>query len=286
MNASRVGVRPSRALLLVLHVLVLLLLPAVTMAGPARKADPGNAGNPRVYPPGSRPFGLGYGEWSARWWQWAYGLPAPGHPLFDETGADCAAGQSGPVWFLGGVFNVSGSAVRDLCTVPAGKAILFPIINAEWDNVCPPSTYTDAELRQFVTDAINSVTALAADVDGVPIENLSAYRFAGPSFAVDLPPGSLFDLFCGTPPGHYSPFVPDGYYVMLTPLSPGPHTIHFTGTIAASSFTLDIVYHLNVANGNAVVTPGDPAAGATIAPTAGSDAAGHTSWGRVKSVYR
>jgi len=29
------------------------------------------------------------------------------------------------------VFNVSGSATRDLCTVPAGKALFFPILNVE-----------------------------------------------------------------------------------------------------------------------------------------------------------
>jgi hypothetical protein len=100
-------------------------------------AENGNSGNPVVHPRSSNPYGASYETWTARWWQWAYSLPVAGHPLFDESGADCAAGQSGPVWYLGGVFNVSGSAVRDLCVVPQGKSILFPIINAEWDNACP-----------------------------------------------------------------------------------------------------------------------------------------------------
>src|SRR5690349_16171961 len=63
-----------------------------------------------VVPPQAHPNGHTYGEWSEKWWQWAYSLPAAGHPLFDETGVDCGAGQSGTVWFLGGVFNVSGTA--------------------------------------------------------------------------------------------------------------------------------------------------------------------------------
>ena len=112
MNASRVRARSRRALVFVIQMLVLLLMPAIALAGGPRKVDPGNGGNPRVYPPGSRPFGLSYGEWSARWWQWAYSMPVTGHPLFDETGADCAAGQSGPV---------SSANVRTPAMSPARK---------------------------------------------------------------------------------------------------------------------------------------------------------------------
>ncbi|MCK7502716.1 MAG: hypothetical protein MZV70_00525 [Desulfobacterales bacterium] len=73
-----------------------------------------------------------YGEWSAKWWQWAYSLPVDQNPFFDENGSctNGANGPVGPVWFLTGVINVSGTAVRN-CTVPAGKALFFPIINAE-----------------------------------------------------------------------------------------------------------------------------------------------------------
>ena len=64
------------------------------------------------------------------------GLPQENHPLFDETGEDCDVGQSGKVWFLGGVINETGSASRE-CTVPTGKAIFFPILNVEWPIVDP-----------------------------------------------------------------------------------------------------------------------------------------------------
>jgi len=59
-------------------------------------------------------------------------MPIDHHPLYDT--ADCSAGQSGPVWFLGGTFTtieqspgvVVGIANRT-CTVPADKALFFPI---------------------------------------------------------------------------------------------------------------------------------------------------------------
>ena len=67
----------------------------------------------RVLPVELRAFGRSYGEWSAAWWQWAYGIPVPTNPLFDETGALCGNGQTGKVWFLAGVFNASGTAVPE-----------------------------------------------------------------------------------------------------------------------------------------------------------------------------
>jgi hypothetical protein len=47
-------------------------------------------------------------------------------------------------------------------------------------------------------------------------------------------------------PGTYFPSVDDGYYVMIKPLAPGSHTLHFHGTVAAFGFALDITYHLTV----------------------------------------
>src|SRR5438093_206116 len=91
--------------------------------------------NPGVLPINSTPYGKTYGEWSAEWWKWAYSLPVDQNPFFDETGCEHGAnGQSGPVWFLTGVVNVSGTAERG-CTVPAGKALFFPILNVECSTV-------------------------------------------------------------------------------------------------------------------------------------------------------
>jgi len=84
---------------------------------------------------------------------------------------------------------------------------------------------------------------------------------------------------CSTPAGTYSPLLPDGIFVMLAPLSSGPHTIHFTGTIGDPvNFTLDITYHLTVSPGSSL-TAAD--ASASQAGTAGDPvpATRRTSWG-------
>jgi hypothetical protein len=250
------------------------------------------SGKAHLLPAQSKPFDASLDVWGTRWWQWAYSLPATGHPLFDETGADCAAGQSGPVWFLAGIFNVSGSAVRTECVVPSGKALFFPILNAEWDNFCPPvdPPMTEAQLRATVAGVVDLATDLQCEIDGESVGSLSRYRARGPAFDIQLPDDNLWQAFgCSIAPGTYGPLVQDGYYVMITPLPPGEHTIHFHGTLAAPiNFTLDITYELTVAPGpNAVAGGGtsvDVVSGTTWA--ASGEPGLPTSWGRMKATYR
>jgi hypothetical protein len=213
----------------------------------------------KVLPPGSHPYGRTYGEWSAAWWRWAYGIPVPVNPLLDETGAQCGSGQDGPVWFLAGVFNASGTAVRDQCVVPSGKALLIPILNAECSNVEGNGSTAD-EWRACAQGLIDLADAVSADIDGVPVENVARFRVQSPRFGFALPEDNLLQLFGFTaPPGRCLPGQPpcvpygsvgDGYYVMASPLSVGTHTIHIHGEIPAFSFVLDVTYHLRVSGRN------------------------------------
>jgi hypothetical protein len=247
----------------------------------------GNLRNPAVLPPASSPYGHSYSEWSALWWQWAYSLPVTNHPLFDETGAFVGTGQSGPVWYLGGVFNVSGTATRNV-TIPAGTALFFPIINVEWDNICPPSDppLSLAELQAFARQAMDGATNLACELDGVSIQNLSSYRFTS-VFPVTFPTDNIFDAFgCPTPPGTYGPLANDGFYLMLRPLSSGQHTLHFHGFLPAFGFALDITYNLTVTPGSGTVLESER----TPASVTGRDAQAPTgkrrTWGALKVLYR
>ena len=203
-----------------------------------------SGGNPGVVPPNTNAHGTTYGEWGARWWLWALSLPADAnHPLFDETGIDCGRGQSGPVWFLGGVFNVSGTATRDLCIVPPGTTLFFPVLNVLFSTATGDGA-TEAVLRAGATAFTATAIDLACEVDGSAIKNLQGYRAQSPLFTY----GPLIDnnIF-GLASGLTSPAISDGYFLMLSPLSPGPHTIHFHGTFPTCPFTLDVTYNLTVA---------------------------------------
>jgi hypothetical protein len=222
-------------------------------------------GQPQALPPQSHPHGISYGDWSARWWQWCYSLPVDQHPLFDT--ADCSAGQSGPVWFLGGTFTVidenpddplvEGIAERD-CTIPVGTSLFFPILNVECSTI-EGNGETEAELRDCaVLNADHIVPgSLVCTIDGVAVQNLSTFRVESPLFEIGpLPDNNILESFgLDAPEGSTSPAVGDGVYVMIPPLPVGKHTLHFEGaavyTTAADGFDLmfilDITYHITVA---------------------------------------
>jgi hypothetical protein len=197
-----------------------------------------------------------YGEWGSAWWQWAFGVPTDENPVADPTGEHCAAGQSGPVWFLAGTFG--GPAERH-CEVPTGKALFFPLFNSVHENnLCtdpdPDPQATFEELRAAAEADVAGAFDLFCVVDGVPLQNLENYAASSPvPFDIILVENNvIFDLFgCADAlPGSYGPAASAGYWIMLAPLKPGPHTIHFGGTAFGGAFEVDILYHLTFVPGN------------------------------------
>jgi hypothetical protein len=204
--------------------------------------------NPRVFPINSSPYAKTYGEWSAEWWKWAFSLPVDQNPFFDEAGcANGANGQSGPVWFLTGVVNVSGSATRE-CTVPAGKAIFFPILNVEC-SVLEGNGTTEEELLACTEFYMDLVTDVFCEIDGVSVANMEEYRATSPLFTLGpLPDNNVFQFFgLDAPEGTVTAAVNQGFHLMLPPLAKGKHTLHYGGTFGDPiNFSLDITYHLTI----------------------------------------
>jgi hypothetical protein len=222
---------------------------AVVLAMAANLALAGNP-NPKILPIGSTPYGMTYGEWGDAWWQWVMSIPADINPVADPTGECAAVGQSGPVWFLAGTY---GGAVERTITIPAGKALFFPIYNALWINVPelgdnPWSAEQEAMIRETLAGWVDAFgpNDLTCEIDGQPVADILAYRCPTPTggaFMVDLPENDVWGLgTLGLPlPGTYGPSIEDGIYLMVAPFSKGQHTIHFT----AGTF-LDVTYHLTV----------------------------------------
>jgi hypothetical protein len=196
-----------------------------------------------VVPPNSTAYGNKYSEWSAEWWQFVLSIPTSENPLLDADGSRCVLGQRGPVWFLVGWFG-PGAATR-ACSVPEGTALFFPVINVVDVNT---TTQTARELRAETAPCLDAVTLLSVVVDGVPVPKLrEKFRVKSEVFAVTLPADNLFTI----DPGTYSPAIDDGFYVMLKPLSVGPHTLHFMGASAGcpligSPFSVDVTYDLTI----------------------------------------
>jgi hypothetical protein len=202
--------------------------------------------------------GMSYGEWSAVWWQYALSKSVndPNNPLLSQTGERCTVDQPGssPVFFLVGASS-SGVVTRDECTVPAGKVLFFPLVNFIDIHVPGDGLDTPELLRQDLLSFIGPVTDLHASVDGVAVNSLNARNTpfracaggdpaCASAFSVTLPGNNLFGIRAGV----YAPAVADGYYLMVGPLPPGPHTINFggKGIFAKSRFVQEITYNLFV----------------------------------------
>jgi hypothetical protein len=200
--------------------------------------------NPGVFSIDSTPYGKPYSNWTGEWWQWWLSNTATDNPAADPTGTNCAINQNGSVWMLAG--TVGGSAERT-CTIPAGKAILFPIIGSECSYAEYPAVRSDSELESCAQADNNAIDHLEATVDGTSLQQLEKYRILSPIFNMIYQD----DNPLGAPPGP-TKMVSDGYYVFLEPLSPGNHELHFVGTTldnpttGTSSFGVDVKYHLTV----------------------------------------
>ena len=238
------------------HLVALLVVPLLgaspTLAPTLSSASEPACGapGPAIWPVKSTPYGKSYEQWASAWWQWAFSLPPAVNPLLDETGDQCMVGQQGPVWNLAGVPG-TGEVSRQ-CDVPCDRALLFPFFNAFNINVFPPPYASDQELQQALVGFIDQVvSSVAAELDGVPLPGSAMRRIRPHFFSYTLPEENLLLPFFGldVPAGVYSPAVGDGYYMMLSPLAPGPHTLHFTanGDFGGGPQVIqDVTYELNV----------------------------------------
>lgn len=228
-------------------VIVGIIVGLVIAPVPAVFADASNAhghSNPKIFPPDEPVFGMTYGEWAAKWWQWEFSLPTSVNPWFD-TGANAGIGQSGPVYFLTGILTGPSKVVREI-SVPAGKALFFPIQNAWADNVDVDPPMTFQQLQEWAASLIYGVSELYVTIDGKPLDDLFRYRVKSPPFCDWFPAtDNVYQTQYGSSfSGWTCPVASDGFWLMLKPLSIGIHTINIKGTNGAS--TLDVTYTVNV----------------------------------------
>jgi hypothetical protein len=247
---------------LVMFVLVLL----VGTGGPtdirAQEATPVTGADlgELVLPPDAPAYGLTYEAWTARFAQWAHSLPLAIHPAADPAGALCGLGQAGPVFFL--VQAGGQDAVERTCTVPAGTAVLLPLLSASCTTVEPPPFHgrDEAALRACTEAWFATAVELTAVVDGETIPNLERYRVQSDLFAVALPAGNMLGVEPTVTQG-----VVEGYWLLLAPLPVGEHELRFGGAVPDSEIATEVTYHLTVAEPT-VLEPTDGALEAT--PTA------------------
>jgi hypothetical protein len=125
---------------------------------------------------------------------------------------------------------------------------MFPVYKAECSYAEYSQYKTESELCNCAKDQTDNVISLDASIDGIKIDNLKQkYRVQSQLFDVMFPNNNVFGVSAGP-----SKAVSDGYWVILQPLSPGRHEIHFSGSAvdftstAPMNFATAVKYHLKV----------------------------------------
>jgi len=208
-------------------------------------------------------------------------MPIQINPMDDITGEHCEEGQGSlPVFFLSGS---GGSVAERTCTVPAEKAILVPVSTVEC-SFAEQSGTNEQELNTCAEEDQSSNPILFLSVDGRQIQQIEKYRVHSRAFNVTFPENAVFGAKAGP-----SLAVSDGYWIILEPLPPGEHEIHFKSSLTNPTtgilfFTSDEMYHLNVV-AEAAESPSNSTSGnATNATATGAGAGGNNTTTRVSIV--
>lgn len=198
----------------------------------------------KVVEPGDEFAGKSYNELVNEWTNWFVREPLATNPALDPDGRFCDLNQQGKVWFLASTFE---GVVDRTCEIPADKAIFVSVGGAfvsfapEFPSAGDPCLQLGTSLEQVRCDVNEDVPVapgitLAATLDGVPVNDLFAYRAQSRpgGFTLKVPnPSFLTDL--GLAAGNRTPAVADGYFLLVKPLGPGVHTLSVLKTHADQS---------------------------------------------------
>jgi hypothetical protein len=165
------------------------------------------------FPIASRPFGLSYGEWSIRWWQWISSIPKDSNPALDWSGSRVYENQNDSrVLFLCQTYEGVKITPFRRNKITGGKSIFMPIIN--WISIMYHDGESDKQLLEIARKRMDVVGPLEITINGITINSgLEKYRVQSPFFEIDLPRNNLFDIQSGK-----RRCVSDGYWLFLHPI--------------------------------------------------------------------
>jgi hypothetical protein len=141
-----------------------------------------------------------------------------------------------------------------VCTIPAGKAILFELLAGMCSYADTPNAKSDSELRSCAMSG-DEGALIDMTIDGTRLEDINRYRVQSPPFDLVIPEGNPFGIRAGP-----TTAVADCWCVMIEPLPVGRHIIKHTvsivgnPTIGMSAMAADITYDLMIQEQQFAVT--------------------------------
>ena len=197
-----------------------------------------------LYTPSDSPFGIPYGVWLAKYWEWWANIPKVQSPT--QQNYQCYMHDAGDVVFLVNPLKMS-SEVTYSCKIPAGKALFAALVTAEYDN--GREGYEKASDKQLKDAAIqdDNSNAFKVMLDGkvIPSDTIRNLRAESPFWNIPIVEGNHYD----SPPGLFRAFA-EGFSIFLKPLSPGSHQLYYETSSPKSDFQVSpggkITYNLSV----------------------------------------
>lgn len=194
-----------------------------------------------LLPIDSKPFGLTFGEWSARWWKWLLSVPKNRNPAFDSDGSNAGINQHYlPVFFLCQTYEEAGIFPNRTIMIPKNSLILMPIIN--WISILHHDGDSDEEMLAIAKERMDVVKNLRITIAETTIrEGLDRHRALSPFFDVTLPKDNII----GLPPG-VRRAISDGYWIFLEPKSREINITSFGScssgtTIIGASYSISLI---------------------------------------------
>jgi hypothetical protein len=200
---------------------------------------------PEYFTPDSKPYGMTYGQWTVKWWNWALSIPTEINPVYDDSGKFANVSQEDPnVFFLAGTFD--GARVERRCTVPSGKAVLFPVMNYEVNPIEYPNLKTETQMIREVIMDQDDILNLEVTIDG---KNVPFYRIRSdpPVFPLTISRDLIEtkEVLKGVKT-IASEAASDGYWIFLKHLSKGEHKIFFAGSCSSGARNVRATYNVTV----------------------------------------
>jgi hypothetical protein len=199
-----------------------------------------------------KPYGLTYGEWTRKWWDWIMPIPKEKSPLLDDTGSRWNTNQPiSDVWYLIGNFATEENAKKRKfphreITMEAGRSILFPVLNCmasllEYSGD-PYNLKTHEDLIRHVENDVNSVKRRDLYINN---KKYDALRIASDPniIKVSVIPDNAFNIRNSG----ITDAAADGYWAFIKKLYKGHYTISFEGSCekgrlgAGASYEIDVV---------------------------------------------
>ena len=194
----------------------------------------------------SKPFGISYGNWTTKWWQWAISIPTLKNPMLDKTGENYNIGQPRPdvVCMLGGVYGDQDKnhPTRKI-TLRKNISILFPVLNCEANSIEYPNLKTEEDLRKHVCDDIKSVVKKDCFINDTRIVP-ELVKSDPEMFDISVPRNNVLGIEGGQTIKAYA----EGFYVFIKGgcLSPGNHILDFEGSCEFGRLCAGALYELHI----------------------------------------